>query len=127
MSKLIASTMWLICSFQCYFFLLFCVPFVVLLVISSIFAAPGVTPKTKDCKECGLDYAPVCGGPKGSQNDREKKSFGSICVMEKYNCEKGESMRIQIQNKSCDDIKYTLSLIFFVDRFGEIERWRMSR
>lgn len=65
---------------------------VVLLIISSILAAPGVTPATQNCGDvCPLDYQPICGGPSGTTNDREKKSFGNNCVMKKYNCEKGES------------------------------------
>ncbi|XP_031628574.1 uncharacterized protein LOC116344247 [Contarinia nasturtii] len=77
---------------------------VVLLVISSIFAAPGVTPNTKDCKECNLDYVPVCAGPKGTQNDREKKSFGSVCVMEKYNCENDEKL-VKLSDGECPGSK----------------------
>lgn len=72
--------------------------YLVLLFISSILAAPGVTPTNKPActQDCSLEYAPVCAGPKGTTNDREKKSFGNDCVMKKYNCEKGESLLIFI-------------------------------
>lgn len=64
-----------------------------MLIISTIWAAPGVTPSTaKACEECKLNYDPICAGPQGTKNDREKKSFGNLCVMKKYNCEKGESL-----------------------------------
>lgn len=63
----------------------------VLLTISSVLAAPGVTPANKKCaNECSLDYNPVCAGPAGTNDIKLKKSFGNICVMQKYNCEKSE-------------------------------------
>lgn len=61
----------------------------VVLIISTIQAAPGTTTANK-CNECPLDYKPVCGGPAGATDNKLKKSFGSICVMQKYNCEKNE-------------------------------------
>lgn len=63
-------------------------------MINSIFAAPDLQNKEKvaKCSEaCTFDYTPVCGGPAGSTNQKEMKSFGNECVMKKYNCEKGES------------------------------------
>lgn len=59
----------------------------VLLIISAIEAAPASANK---CEECPLDYKPVCAGPSGSTDDKLKKSFGSACVLRKYNCEKNE-------------------------------------
>lgn len=61
----------------------------VLLIISSILAAPGAT--NKNCaKACTLDYTPVCAGPAGTTDNKQKKTFGNICVMHNYNCEKNE-------------------------------------
>lgn len=65
----------------------------VLLLISAIFASPGVTPKTKSCDEDCPEFKPVCAGPKGA-TDKEKRSFGSDCVVRKYNCEKNEGLNI---------------------------------
>lgn len=64
-----------------------------MLLISAVFASPGVTPKTKTCDEECPDYKPVCAGPKDG-SDKEKRSFGSECVVRKYNCEKNESLYI---------------------------------
>lgn len=68
--------------------------YVVLLLISSIFAAPGVTTtnKTACTEECSLEYDPICAGEEGNTNEKMNKSFGNICVMYKYNCEKNESL-----------------------------------
>lgn len=104
--------------------------YLVLLLISSIFAAPGVTPTNKPTctQDCSLEYAPICAGPKGTTNDREKKSFGNDCVMKKYNCEKGESSLIFIifiySMKSIPNKFYSF---LFLHRFGDTERRRMSR
>lgn len=80
-------------SLYCYFNVKICrFLFLVLLLIGAIFASPGVTPKTKACERDCPDYKPICAGPKSAASDKEKKSFGSVCVMEKYNCEKNEGL-----------------------------------
>lgn len=71
---------------------LFCYIFAVLCLISVIYAAPGVTPYPK--KKCGgdcldADFDPVCGGPAGTTDKHDMKSFGSRCVLELQNCERG--------------------------------------
>lgn len=68
-----------------------CVALVLVVLFNVILAAPGVTAVSKPCNECPLNYEPICAGPPGTTNDKDKKSFGNECVMEKYNCEKNES------------------------------------
>ncbi|XP_055297192.1 turripeptide Pal9.2-like [Sitodiplosis mosellana] len=77
---------------------------VVLLLISTISTAPGVTSTNKQTcsKECTLDYKPICAGH--SPTDKEKKSFGNFCVMEKYNCEKDENL-VQLSEGECPGSK----------------------
>lgn len=41
---------------------------------------------SKPCKSCSLDYVPVCAGP--ATGTEKPKSFGSVCVLDNYNCEK---------------------------------------
>lgn len=69
----------------------------VLLLISTASAAPGVTSTNKQActKECTLDYKPICAGH--SESDKDKKSFGNVCVMDKYNCERDESLLLFIR------------------------------
>lgn len=46
--------------------------------------------KLKCLNDCGLDYKPVCGGPDPRSSSVAKPiSFGSKCVLDNYNCEKG--------------------------------------
>lgn len=71
-----------------------------------ILAAPGVTAVSKPCNECPLNYEPICAGPPGTTNDKDKKSFGNECVMEKYNCEKNESKFAILWSK------FTMKFIF---------------
>lgn len=59
-----------------------------MLIISTIHAAPGKS--ANKCNDCDLDYKPVCAGPAGTTDKKAMKSFGSVCVMQKYNCEKNE-------------------------------------
>lgn len=53
-------------------------------------------PKLKCAEDCSLDYKPVCGGPTGSTDSKQMKSFGNECVMRKHNCERSESKWLQI-------------------------------
>lgn len=63
-----------------------------LALINVIYAAPGVTPTPKkQCKQCPLDFDPVCAGAPDSNNEREWRSFGNKCVAEIANCEKETS------------------------------------
>ncbi|CAG9857050.1 unnamed protein product [Phyllotreta striolata] len=43
----------------------------------------------KDCS--GAEYAPVCGGDGTGKGD---KSFGSECVLENFNCEHNQSLKV---------------------------------
>lgn len=44
--------------------------------------------QNKPClKTCDLDYKPVCAG----EGKDKPKSFGSVCVLDNYNCEHGTS------------------------------------
>lgn len=45
-----------------------------------------ISPARK-CKTCTNDYSPIC----GSDGAKVNLSFGSKCVMEKYNCEHNTS------------------------------------
>lgn len=64
--------------------------FVVVAILASVYAVPAkANNKKKPClKDCGEDYKPVCGGDGSGKGN---KSFGSKCVLENYNCEKGLS------------------------------------
>lgn len=49
-------------------------------------------PPRKPCEsECQTDYQPICVGPAGATNAREKKSFGNDCVLKNYNCQNNAS------------------------------------
>uniref|UniRef100_A0A1B6IC76 Kazal-like domain-containing protein n=1 Tax=Homalodisca liturata TaxID=320908 RepID=A0A1B6IC76_9HEMI len=47
-------------------------------------------PKPKCDTACPDDYTPICANEKGSSE--KAKSFGNICVMNKYNCEHGTNL-----------------------------------
>lgn len=72
-------------NFFCYF--------TVLLLVSAIVASPqGTTPSApKKCEVCSADFVPICAAPVGSKDDKDKLSFGSVCIMRKYNCEHNKS------------------------------------
>ena len=104
----------------------------VLLLISTTSAAPGVTSTNKQAcnKECTLDYKPICAGH--SENDKDKKSFGNVCVMDKYNCERDESLLRLIHSfihstKSYDAYQQFFFFVSLFCRFDTTERGRMSR
>lgn len=43
----------------------------------------------KECQRvCTMQYEPVCAGEPGEK----PKSFGSVCVMQNYNCENSKSI-----------------------------------
>lgn len=49
-------------------------------------------PELKKCNSvCPDNYEPVCGGNKEAANEKPK-SFGSLCVMNSYNCQNNASM-----------------------------------
>ncbi|GLV31640.1 uncharacterized protein CBL_07401 [Carabus blaptoides fortunei] len=46
--------------------------------------------QNKPClKTCDLDYKPVCAG----EGKDKPKSFGSVCVLDNYNCEHGSNLK----------------------------------
>lgn len=64
-------------------------PRIVAVLIASAYASPADDKKKfqkKSCGDCGDDYKPVCG-----EEDKSIVTFGSECVLSKYNCESGKS------------------------------------
>ncbi|XP_054258131.1 uncharacterized protein LOC128983031 [Macrosteles quadrilineatus] len=57
-------------------------------------------PKPKCDEKCPEDYTPVCGKEKDSTE--KPKSFGNICVMNKFNCEHGTNL-IKESDGECKD------------------------
>lgn len=64
-----------------------------MLVVSAIVATPQTATKApaKKCDVCATDFVPICAAPNGSKDEKDKISFGSVCVMRKYNCENNKS------------------------------------
>lgn len=80
------------------------------------------TNKKKPClKDCGEDYKPVCGGDGSGKGN---KSFGSKCVLENYNCEKGLSKYTTLKNlekivNNCVIFIFTYFIAWTVQSPGE--------
>lgn len=64
-----------------------------MLLVSAIVATPQTATQTpaKKCEVCSTDFVPICAAPTGSKEEKDKISFGSVCVMRKYNCENNKS------------------------------------
>ncbi|XP_056640575.1 turripeptide Pal9.2-like [Diorhabda sublineata] len=74
---------------------------VVALVLVEAIPSKGSTKaslKKKPClKECdGVEYKPVCGGDGTGKSD---KSFGSECVLNNYNCENNQNLKVVSQGE----------------------------
>ncbi|XP_074033219.1 turripeptide Ici9.2-like isoform X1 [Leptinotarsa decemlineata] len=76
---------------------------IVLVAVLAVQAGPskGTTKpalKKKPCmKDCGTDYKPVCGG---DGTGKGNKSFGSQCVLDNYNCENSQNLKV-VSNGEC--------------------------
>lgn len=64
-----------------------------MLLVCAIVATPQTATQAsaKKCEVCSTDYTPICAAPTGSKEEKDKISFGSVCVMRKYNCESNKS------------------------------------
>lgn len=62
-----------------------------LCVVCSVAVMAFEKPKPKECmKVCTADYDPVCAGVQGAKD--KPISFGSVCVLNNYNCENGKGI-----------------------------------
>lgn len=70
---------------------MFLLSFLALALVSTILADTQTKPANKKCEICSTDYEPICAAPAGSKDEKDTISFGSTCVMNKYNCENNKS------------------------------------